>query len=57
MRSPEPEPLSESAPYFLTLEIEPGSPALQTDALLSEPSGKPRNHKVLYIWASLVAQR
>ena len=30
--------------------IEPGSPELQADALLSEPPGKPKAHKVSITW-------
>ena len=30
--------------------IEPGSPALQVDSLLSEPSGKPKMKLLLLFW-------
>ena len=30
--------------------IEPGSPALQTDSLLSEPPGKPNIYTYIYIY-------
>ena len=30
--------------------IEPGSPALQADSLLSEPSGKPKMKLLLLFW-------